>query len=1153
MGGAFDDFLKTTPYAGTENTPVQVVAPLHDETITYQSGTDIPDDTTIPAGKTTTDIPGPIKTKKGRRGRTASHNLGAGDTIELNSISYYVLEIISDEGKTAEAVIYKVRNPQGKIYALKLYYEFSDSHLEPSPDTLQRIREIGGKEILNLFDFGTGPNKYQGRYCFEITDFAAGSDLLNVEDIKGKYTLDFLENTVITGIHNAIRLLHDEKIYHCDLKPHNVFFSDQEQTSIVIGDFGSAKSFEKTSEKELSHTTITKGTEFYLAPEQAFGIVSEKNDYYSFGMIILHLLYPDQVTKKNLRKIFERRTKGVRIIDFDRKYERLNQLIEGLTLQDYNSRWGANEVATWVSGATVSINYRSSDNRNYLKIGENIIYSGKDLAGYIEDGNPFYDELIEDREGYLTLLRWINHVQGEESKKLFDEMVTHYKNLYGIDYVREAILFYFVPARPFIVGATTFQLSNSKAVVDDTSTFFQNLDQLWKISDLSAIRLLFFQFEFSLQQIRIKAGELVKDLIDDILKRIAGIIKTDLQEDFSDHKATLFDALNNHHLIYLFHEFNPGRAFLDFDGNSYNSPKEILDFFEAHTGLRNNELIQLEKRGYLHKMKQEELLGFIESCDEFADFLFSFEEDFYVVADAISRVCGSEFSDDFIREFLLYYQKFDNEIFKHAILILLNNNYVLTVGDLDLNFFEKGNFSGKVKAFFKKLDEIWADIKFSEVKVDFFKFEFLLLRMAKGDPIAYKTMIKPALDNLYGDADKGFAHIEQLQASLFDTVDDSLLLDALYRFIPSRAFKASPMLSLDTLHDIGVFYVDNPELYTDRTQVSEREAFIRYHHHRAFSGLNYNNFILKVFNDQVKIETKTSRILFDEPAVNETTVIYNYSLSLSDYFTSIGYENDFHVDSNEPESVIIKKGHIVKDDLLFQRFSESVLQKHSISDTELAGQSGESFHNVVEQKKQLENIREYTFIPYYILFLLPIFGVLFMAANYMLNSTALKDISFSLSPALSMVSARLARTNPGIMVFNAYILNIITGFFLWLTLLILRDKTKIFEKFISFYGRLMRKIIVFFVIAPLLFVSIYFLINQIIGETVEQQGNLGSITSVQGIFFLLYILLLLRYLVKIVWALFKSYKKFRIMPLLVSVAFYAILGYISLLHQNLIH
>jgi len=205
------------------------------------------------------------------------HNLKAGDKIVLKDKEYLIIEIISES--TGEAVIYKVKDTEKNTFALKLYYEFHNAENEPNTEALTRIQNIEDEDILKLIDFGTGVNKFRGKYCYEISDFAHGFDLLSIESIKEKYSLYFIEKELIPQIFKGILRLHNHKIYHCDLKPQNVFYLDKEQKEIVIGDYGSAKTFEFDAAKSSRKTTTVKGTDFYLPPEQARGFISEKNHY----------------------------------------------------------------------------------------------------------------------------------------------------------------------------------------------------------------------------------------------------------------------------------------------------------------------------------------------------------------------------------------------------------------------------------------------------------------------------------------------------------------------------------------------------------------------------------------------------------------------------------------------------------------------------------------------------------------------------------------------------------------------------------------------------------------------------------------------------------------------------------------------------------
>jgi len=231
---------------------------------------------------------------------TAKNVLKINNNIELNNKVYKVKEIISKQNKSAESVVYRVVDKENNNYSLKLYFFINNPEDEPNSEALERITKILDPDILALFDFGVGLNKYLNKYCYEISKFALGGDLLSVDtkSFKEKYTPIFIKEKIIPQILKGLKILHSKKIYHGDLKPSNIFFLDKERTDIVIGDYGAAKTFTEKSLKEIIFTMSSKGTSFYLAPEQARGIISDKNDFYSFGMTLLHLLYPEKVNQE---------------------------------------------------------------------------------------------------------------------------------------------------------------------------------------------------------------------------------------------------------------------------------------------------------------------------------------------------------------------------------------------------------------------------------------------------------------------------------------------------------------------------------------------------------------------------------------------------------------------------------------------------------------------------------------------------------------------------------------------------------------------------------------------------------------------------------------------------------------------------------------
>ena len=262
------DKNKTETYGNSENEKTTVYNSKQEETAAY------------------TDL-------QNKEFKSRTHGIGVGDKLNLKNNEFVITGIIS-EG-TGEATIYKVENSSKKTFAVKLYFEFTNSKEEPNFETLNRIKEVTDPVILKLHDFGVGADKYQGKYCFEVSDYAEGGDLYSVTTFQGKYTKDFIEKRIVPEIFNGIKKLHELKIYHCDLKPSNIFFKDKAQNDVVIGDYGSAKAYDILSGAKITETF--KGTRTYIAPEQKDGIIGDKNDYYSFGMIVAHLLYPQLLCK----------------------------------------------------------------------------------------------------------------------------------------------------------------------------------------------------------------------------------------------------------------------------------------------------------------------------------------------------------------------------------------------------------------------------------------------------------------------------------------------------------------------------------------------------------------------------------------------------------------------------------------------------------------------------------------------------------------------------------------------------------------------------------------------------------------------------------------------------------------------------------------
>lgn len=633
--------------------------------------------------------------------KSQTHDLGNGDKITLKDVIYEIVDIIS-EG-TGEAVIYKIKDTTNSVLTLKLYFEFKNQKEEPNFETLKRIKEINDPDILKLIDFG----KYQNKYCYEISEFAKGGDLFSVKDFKLKYTPDFVTKCIIPELYSGINKLHELKIHHCDLKPSNIFYKDENQTDLLIGDYGSAKASDIIEESLVRITSTIKGTEFYIAPEQKDGIVSDKNDFYSLGMILLHLMYPDEICSENnfsridkkksdIIKIRQHQSK--KIIEFNDSYGRLNNLIEGLTLNNSELRWSKLEVQKWINGETLEVKYNTSQHGNVssIKLGYNkTISNDKEFIKYIESDTLWYETLITDQDAYSTVKLWMDSYKDISERKIFDNMIKYYQPL-GKDYVKESLIRYFEPEREIRLESRIFSFYNSNNINTDVELFIGILDNIWKFTTLDKIRFSFFQLEFSLRQLYAdkRLNNQNKPLVARIIDKLYTSFGFQPQQnlDFSEYKTEIKNKINpqnikltNELLLKVFYTFNSARTFRDKENNSLKTITDIGLYLAKNENLYDDIHIITEKQKYF----SDNNLTNLKSLD-YRTFIFEVFK-----GEAVSEIELTDLSIDKNRNFTVYYKYFkslNNYLSKNGI-----NRDFTSRSDVDLIFNHTKGFLVPVK------------------------------------------------------------------------------------------------------------------------------------------------------------------------------------------------------------------------------------------------------------------------------------------------------------------------------------------------------------------------------------------------------------------------------------------------------------------------
>ena len=197
-------------------------------------------------------------------------------------------ELLGLVGSGAVGNVYKaVDNRLGEVIALKTL----DSRLTGDDRVLERFRReaklarrVTHKNVARTYDFGEGDG-----VPYITMEYLSGESL--AERIRRQAPVPPKRAVrCMLGVCEGLKAAHDAGVIHRDLKPGNVFIT--EDGRVVVADFGLASpTFEDDFSERITGGDLI-GTPAYMAPEQIRGPdeVDERADIYSAGTILFEML-----------------------------------------------------------------------------------------------------------------------------------------------------------------------------------------------------------------------------------------------------------------------------------------------------------------------------------------------------------------------------------------------------------------------------------------------------------------------------------------------------------------------------------------------------------------------------------------------------------------------------------------------------------------------------------------------------------------------------------------------------------------------------------------------------------------------------------------------------------------------------------------------
>ena len=305
----------------------------------------------------------------------------------------YHFKIIKEIGSGAFGSVYKIQDKNdNKIYALKkiVLNKKDKEDLDSIKKEAYLLKSIDDENIIKYID-----SFFYDDSFYIITEFCSNLDLKSFINEHKKENKLINEQTIwaiISNLCNGIKAIHNKNMIHRDLKPGNIFISDNYK--IKIGDFGISKILNETN-----YAQTFAGTLLYMAPEMINGDkYTNKVDIWALGCIIYELCTLDYCfSDNNILKLINKINSGKHgIIDTKYYNDRLQNLIDLSLKKNYRERASIEDI--------IAISEKRKT-LNEIKKSFSVLPIDKDLKIMNSiSGPPISKEEAEKRGGWGTFI-----------------------------------------------------------------------------------------------------------------------------------------------------------------------------------------------------------------------------------------------------------------------------------------------------------------------------------------------------------------------------------------------------------------------------------------------------------------------------------------------------------------------------------------------------------------------------------------------------------------------------------------------------------------------------------------------------------------------------------------------------------------------------